>query len=194
MAQSLYDCYPQGRVCVKGNASEIARVRFRLPEGEEVTAERLAAFSSLVQQYSRELGENPYVIQAWKKWLLRLGDIYNIHVLDLFYWEHWAGNFAAMSQAEWDIVQEVFTPYNCRSLLTNMLAVNEELRDHDETVFYRELINGLWPEVLSEPINPPYKPPIRYRIRQQIRRSVPFRFRRWGLNIRDSIRDRMVPA
>ena len=120
-----------------------------------------------------------------------MGNTYNIHILDLFYWEHWAGNFAAMSQAEWDIVQEVFTPYNCRRLLTNMLSVDERLRDHDETVFYRELINELWPEVLSEPINPPYRPPMGHRIRQGIRRWVPLGVRCWGLSVRDNIRDRM---
>ena len=153
MAQGVYNHYPQDRVCVKGNASEIARVRLRLPEGEKVTAEKLAKFSSLV--HTDEMSKNLYVIKSWEKWLSGIGEIYNFHILDLFYWEHWGGNFAAMAQAEWDIVQEVFTPYNCRRFLINMLSVDEKFRDHDLPILYRELIMKLWPEVLSEPVNPP---------------------------------------
>lgn len=181
MAQGLYDSYPQDRVCMKGNASEIARVRFRLPEGEKVTAQKLAMFSSFT--HSQEMGKNPFVIRAWKKWLSELGETHNVHLLDLFYWEHWAGNFAAMAQAEWDIVQEVFTPYNCRELLTTMLAVDERFRDHDEPILYRELIKRLWPETLSEPVNPPRSSPIGERISQ-----VPRRLRRWGRSVRDYVR------
>jgi hypothetical protein len=98
--------------------------------------------------------DNIFVNRAWEKWLSGLRELYNIHILDLFYWEHWGGNFCAMTQAEWDIVQEVFTPYNCRNLLMKMLSVDEKYRDHDLPIFYRELSNKLWPEVLREPVNP----------------------------------------
>ncbi len=32
--------------------------------------------------------------------------------MNLFYWEHSAGNFGAMGQAEWDIIKDEFTPYS----------------------------------------------------------------------------------
>jgi hypothetical protein len=173
MAQGLFRHYPQDRVCVKGNASEIARVRFRAPAGEAVTAERLAMFSSFT--FSREMCENPYVVRAWQQWLSELGNTHNVHILDLFYWDHWAGNFAGMAQAEWDIVQEVFTPYNCRSLLMNMLSVDEQYRDHDEPILYKEMVKKLWPEVLSEPVNPPRRRSVKERVRRAARQV-----RRWG--------------
>ena len=163
MAQALYNDYPQHRVCIKGNAAEIARVRFRLPEGEKLTAKKLAHFSSFA--YPNEMGKNPYVIRAWERWLSALGEMYNIHILDLFYWEHWAGNFAAMAQTEWDIVQEVFTPYNCRQLLTTMLSVDEKFRDHDKPLLYKEIIVSLWPDLLNEPVNPPAKSMVRQETR-----------------------------
>jgi len=168
MAQGLYNCYPQNRVCIKGNASEIARVRFRLQEEGVVTAKDLANFSSF--NHGHLMREIAYVLTAWERWLSGVGKLYNIHILDLFYWEHWAGNFAAMAQAEWDIVQEVFTPYNCRSLITNMLSVDEEFRDHDEPILYRHSINALWPEVLNEPINPKRKLSIKERIGRKTKR------------------------
>lgn len=164
MAQGLYKEYPQGWVCVKGNAAEISRVRFRVPEGEKVTLQklsmfflRLSAMPPSIWANENEMARNSYVNKLWEKWLLELGDIYNIHVLDLFYWEQGAGNFAATGQAEWDIVQEVFTPYNCRRWLMNMLSVDEKFRDHDHPILYQELIMKLWPEVLGEPVNPPHE-------------------------------------
>lgn len=80
--------------------------------------------------------------------------------LELFEWEHWAGNFAAMGQSEWDIVQEAFTPYNCRRLLETMLSVDPRHRHHEKPRLCRRLIRRLWPETLSEPINAPPGGPI----------------------------------
>lgn len=45
MAQALYDQYPEGRLCVTGNAFEITRVRFRIPGGRSPTAKDLARVS-----------------------------------------------------------------------------------------------------------------------------------------------------
>jgi hypothetical protein len=152
MVQGIYTTNLQGRVCVTGNAAEITRVRFRVPNGRQVTPKTLTRFMSF--QYPDDLEKISYVTRAWEKWLSKLGDTHNIHPLDLFYWEHWAGNFAAMGQAGWDISQETFTPYNCRRLLMYMLSVDERYRDHDEPILYKALIQKLWPEVLSEPVNP----------------------------------------
>ena len=172
MAQGLYSNYPQDRVCVKGNASEIARVRFRVAEGEKVTARTLSKYSTLTFPHQKEMEKNPFVNRAWEEWLLNLNDLHNVHILDLFYWEHWAGNFAAMTQAEFDIVQEVFTPYNCRNFLTNMLSVDEKYRDHDEPILYKKLILKLWPEVLSEPVNPQEKRRKKQKIRPMIKKLL----------------------
>jgi len=189
MAQGIYSAYPHNRVFVKGNAAEITRVRFRLPEGQSVTTKSLARFTSF--EYADEMEKNSYVIKHWEQWLSGLGEIYNIHILDLFYWEHWAGNFAAMAQSEWDIVQDVFTPYNCRRLLMNMLSVDEKYRNHDEPILYKELILNLWPEVLSEAVNPEYYPRVRRgmreRVRDAIRERVPIHLLRLAENIRDRV-------
>lgn len=172
IGQGLYDVYPEDRVCVKGNAAEITRVRFRVPPGEKVTAKTLARFTYFKHAKDNEMMQNSFVLKHWQKWLSGTGRLYNVHILDLFYWEHWGGNFAAMTQAEFDILQEAFTPYSCRHLLTTMLSVDEKYRNHEEPVLYRKLILKLWPEVLSEPINPPYSPPVGQRIKNQMKQAI----------------------
>lgn len=56
-----------------------------------------------------QLQEIPFVDQAWERWLADLGPTYNVNPLDLFYWDHWAGNFAGIDQAEGDLVMELHT-------------------------------------------------------------------------------------
>jgi hypothetical protein len=173
MAEGLHQAYPQDRVCIKGNAAEITRVRFRLPDGREPAAEDLAAFSSFTR--GQQMQEIPYVVEAWGDWLSGLGDTHNVEKLDLFYWEHWGGNFAGAAQGEWDIVQEAFTPYNCRDLLVTMLGVEESYRNHDDPMLYREVCMRHWPEVLSEPVNPPRKTSLGEKVREKtafIRRPI----------------------
>jgi len=185
MGQGLYCIYPENRVCVKGNAAEITRVRFRVPPAEKVTATTLARFTSF--QYADDMMRNAFVLKHWARWLSGIPRLYNVHILDLFYWEHWGGNFAAMTQAEFDILQEVFTPYNCRSLLTTMLSVDEKYRDHDAPALYKEVILRLWPEVLSAPVNPPRPVPIGQRITKRIKQAIIARARlthRLALGIR----------
>ena len=81
-----------------------------------------------------------------------------MHILDLFYWEHRGGNFAAIDQTEEDMALDILTPFNCRLLLTRMLAAPEEFREHRSPRLYVEMIRRLWPETLAVPVNPP--PPV----------------------------------
>ncbi len=59
-----------------------------------------------------------------------------------------------MTQSEFDIVHEVFVPFNCRAFLTNMLSVGKEHLIAPRYRFHEELIKYLWPELLTEPFNP----------------------------------------
>ena len=166
MMQPLVHKLPAHTVVLTGNAAEITRVRFRLPEGERLTARKIARFT-YCGIAPRELERNTFVVTATDRWLKSIGNTYNVHPLDLFYWELRAGRFAAMDQGEWDIAQESFTPYNCRRYLATMLAVDERYRSHDDPIHYRLMIRNLWPDVLSEPVNPRRRPPVwATRIRQ----------------------------
>ena len=194
-AQALSDVYPQGRVCMTGNAAEITRARFRLPAGEtEITARWLARFTSF--QFPDQLERITFVTKAWERWLSGLGDTYDVNPLDLFYWDHWAGNFAATNQLELDIVYDTFTPYSCRALLATMLSVDESFRDHDHPVLYEEMIRLLWPEVLDEPVNPERELGRRAMLMRRLRQHVSRALMRVGLylparNLYRSVKDRV---
>ncbi|MEW5746921.1 MAG: hypothetical protein AB1805_15945 [Nitrospirota bacterium] len=151
IAQGLDRHYPKDRVCVKGNAVGIAKCfyKYALPEAErtrEVTPGLLARLANM--------GDHPFAIRHLDRWLSGADLLYNVEVLDLFKWENREGNWQAMSQLEWDIVQEVFVPFNCRDLLVTMLSVDEQYRRPPSYALNQALIASLWPELLDDPINP----------------------------------------
>lgn len=166
IAEGLYHYYSQDRVCVKGNCVEIAKFRNRQPESDDgtITPETLAR----VTRYPT----HPFALKAFEKWLADAKCRSNISVWDLFQWEIKHGGWQAMSQLEWDIVQEVFTPFNCRSLLTTLLSVDESYRKIPDFTLYKSIIAELWPEVLSEPVNPPYRVPLSLRIKSGAKQAL----------------------
>lgn len=147
-AQAMYDCLPRNRVCITGDVAEVVKCYYRLSnrKSKDVSAHDLAAFT--------DMGTHPFAIKAFEQWLSQAG-FHNIHVLDLFSWEQVGGRWQALNQAEYDIVQESFAPYNCRGLLTTILSVDEKHRRPPAHTFQRKLIAKLWKDVLSEPVNPP---------------------------------------
>jgi len=148
ITQGLYEHYPQDRVCVKGDVAEITKCHYRNPESRknEITPRRLSLLT--------KMGTNPYAMQCFERWLSGANHSYNMNPLDLFCWEQTMGSWVAMIQSECDIVQESFSPFNCRRLITTMLSVEEKHRRPPIHKLYKSLISNLWKEVLSEKINP----------------------------------------
>jgi len=150
-AQAILEYNGQKKVAVTGSVSEIGRwsVRENLKKSrkEEVTAQDL----SMLQK----MGKNQFAINCFENWLSGVGELHNVHILDLFDWEQGHGTWLAMCQLEFDIAwKDLFTPFNCRNLLINMLSVKEKYRKPPKYLLYEKLILNLWPEVLSVPINP----------------------------------------
>ncbi len=116
-------------------------------QGKEIAASKLAALSGL---------EHPFAKPFIEQWFSSLGETYNINVLDLLYWEQKCANWLAMDHLEYDIAwRDIFTPYNTRSLLLDMLSVDEKFRSPPRFMLYEGLIRAMWPDVLSEPIHSP---------------------------------------
>jgi hypothetical protein len=150
IASGLIKKYPQGKVCVKANCSEIARWFYYKDEYPKL-------INGYILAQLAGMHENRFAIDHFDKWLNHSQAVANeckIDILDLFYWEHRIGSWQAMSQLEWDIVQETFTPFNCRDLLSILLAINREYRKPPRYKLYEDIIRTLWPELLKEPINP----------------------------------------
>ena len=153
-AQAILDYYSRNKVAVVGSVSEHGRCHYfnslRKHREKKLTSHELAML-----YYG---GKNQYVIDFNQKWLLGLKEIYNFDIPELFLWEQGHGNWLAVCQLEFGMVwKEIFTPFNCRRLIINMLSVDERYRRPPKHKLHKQLILNLWPEVLLEPINPHYK-------------------------------------
>jgi hypothetical protein len=95
-------------------------------------------------------------LNAWKKGInYELPE--GLNLLDILYWEQRLGNWAAQSPAEQDIAIEELSPFNCRLLIEILSATPRHLRAAPDYPLYKQLMQFLWPEVLSAPFNPTRK-------------------------------------
>lgn len=153
IAYGILKAYPQDRVCLKGNCSEIVRCYY-YPKGHHLPVDSYTQIVALEKGWAGI----PFIeqrIQAWFDGAADAAQKNNISILDLFYWEQRMGSWQAQSQSEWDIAQETFTPYNHRGLLETMLAVPAGFRKAPDYLLYEKIIQLSWPETLNYPINPP---------------------------------------
>ena len=166
-AQAILEFYGLQKAVIAGGVSEVARNFYAPPRYFErnMTGEKLASIAGMSQ--------HPFAIKYFNEWLSTLGRTYNFRVLDLFYWEQRAGNWLAMRQKEFDVAwAEIFTPYNNRQLLTNMLAVKKLYRRSPNYTLYREMILHLWPDVLEFPINPHKVPSALTSLKSRVRNQL----------------------
>jgi hypothetical protein len=152
IANGLLKGFPQGRVALKGNCSEIARC-FYWKYGAHPPIESVEALLAFEPGW-REMGEISGNLDRWLRQATNVCQATNIDILDLFYWEQRMGSWQAQGQLEWDIAQDVLTPYNSRELLSLMLSVSSKNRAAPDYVLYRKILEESWPEVLAIPINP----------------------------------------
>ena len=145
--QSMYEHLPKHKVCITGDVAEIVKCHYIMPNRRtnHVAGHDLA---SLIY-----VDAHPFVTKAFEKWLPS-NNTYNFDLLDIFCWEQFVGRLQARNQADQDIVHESFTPFNCRKLLTTILSIDKKYRKHPEYIFFKMLIDVLWDEMLSVPINP----------------------------------------
>jgi len=161
-AQALFDHYQLSRVAMTGSASEIARCFYHSDPvpAASVTPESLCDLIGM--------SHHPFARKALAVWWADCPRLPGYHPLDLLYWEQRAGSWLAMCQAEFDCAwRDIFTPYNCRSLLIEMLAAPESSRRAPGYALYFQMICALWPEMVQEPINPPVRSSLPQQIRQQ---------------------------
>ncbi len=153
IAYGMLKEFPPQRVCLKGNCSEICCCYY-YKSGKHPSVASVDQLVSFVSGWETL----DFVHDSLSDWLAEAtavaGDT-GVNLLDLFYWEHRMGSWQAQSQLEWDIVQEVYTPFNHRRLLEAMLGVPTRYRCWPHYALYEEMTRALWPEVLAEPINPP---------------------------------------
>ena len=155
IAEAACAVWPEGRVCMTGNGAEILRSR-PLPS-EALTPRSLSRWMSPTSRFRDQLESNPFVLEAWERWLEDVPARSEVAPWELFFWDTDSGYFAAAGEAEFDLVYESFTPYGCRRLLETMLGVDEQYQHEKRPGHYLAMIRRLWPETLCEPINVPYE-------------------------------------
>lgn len=156
--------FNQQKVGVTGNILETARFFYKIsnPEKYVPSGEFLADIT--------KMKETAFASQAFENWLGSVDDTFNINIYDLFYWEQrcgrWLSNNCLVFYMAW---QEVFFPFNCRSLLIDLLSVSDECRMPKDYSFFLELVRNLWPDLLTEPINPPLQRGFLQRIERKVK-------------------------
>ena len=165
-AQIIFDYNNVEKIAATGSVAEVARLYYPnklLENREKITPASLASVT--------KLGNHPFVIKAFERWLNGLGKTYNYEITDLLYWEQRAGSWLATCQSEFSLVwKDIFTPFNCRALLIEMLCVDRRLRRPPDSIFFKDVIKILWPKLLNYPINPHQVLSYRQRLRQIARR------------------------
>ena len=173
--EAILHRFGRTKVVVTGSGAEVVREPFRKKidaEKREITARDLATLQSM--------GECEFAVDSFQRWLGGIGERYNIHLLDLFSWEQSHGNWLAATQMEFDLAwRDMFTPFNCRELLTTMLSIDARYRSSPRHRAFYALIEKMWPDLLDEPINPD---------KSEGRGSL----RKTGRSVKNAIKSRLV--
>ena len=150
-AEAILNYYGRHKAALTGSGAEVGRCSYRQWLSE---AEQQALTPSILARLQR-MDNEPYALSHFQSWLSDAKNSYNINILDLFEWEQGHGCWLATTQLEFNIAwSEIITPYNCRDVLTTMLSVDEKYRMPPNSPLFTNLIESLWPDLLSEPINP----------------------------------------
>ena len=151
-AQSLLVEFPENHVSISGHCGEVLRGFYPQKRASEIGGTTLATWAGM--------RSSPFAVQQFEAWLQGARSAcerFDHSVSDLFYWEQRLGRWAANGQAQWDLIHERVSPFNCRNLLSVGLSVTAE-RSQAESALAIESIRRMWPQLLLDPINPNYRP------------------------------------
>jgi hypothetical protein len=140
-----------GYMSLAGSLSEIARKEFS--SIKKLTGRKLAALGKFT-------GDD-FCISTYEEWLVNNAKNFVAHkydVLDMFYWEEVAATRVGKSTTETHAYDfSIFPVFNCHHLIQTLLSADEKYRDKHHNILYRLIIERLWRETLTEPINPALK-------------------------------------
>ena len=143
-----YDVNNSGQICnINGNCAEIARFQYQNRTHTRNDLKSLINISGYDQFFAPQ-------IESWYSESIDFCKANNINIYDLFYWEQRMSNWGAMYRFETDIAIEELTVFNHKNLLFSLLRTDLNARKGPQFLLNRDIINHLWPEVLSLPFNP----------------------------------------
>lgn len=140
MANNMYLGYPEKYLATQSVMNEIARQRYPYipycPDLHDVC--HFTGYGSL-----------PFAKDEFSKWLNEPRRIYkelNLHVEDLFFMEQRMGRWNSSNHSDWDMVQNVFEPWNIRELWLICMSIERKHKRHVENDIYRDLFKLVWPQ------------------------------------------------
>ena len=139
-------CAANTQFILFGLLAEIARC-FYYPDGRHPTNLTPRMLADVAR-----FGEHPIAEAAFAEWLSSVPADSDVATLDLFYWEHRAGNWVAMTCTTYDAVADIIAPYNCRLLLEAALGVDTVHRASPHA-FHQRVCAISEPGTLSIPFN-----------------------------------------
>jgi hypothetical protein len=96
--------------------------------------------------------ESRFGDRTFLEWFNAVPRDMNIDILDLLYWEHRMGNWAAIGCTGLDTACNVIAPYNCRELLEIGLGVDVSHRT-EPCALQRRICKAAMPDILDLPFN-----------------------------------------
>ena len=152
IAYGLYLNYPNHLVALKGACSEIVKCWYqnRINKKNIYSGLHLSKLESGWEKFN-------FIVETLDLWINDVKQCCldnNLNILDLFVWEHRIGTWQANCQLEWDIVQEVYSPFNTRPILELMLGIDPKYRHYEKPIFLEKLIENSWKELNVFPVNP----------------------------------------
>jgi hypothetical protein len=150
ICEGLLAGFPADTISVRGNVAETIRCGY-YRDGNYPAA---LGTADLIRV--SKLPPSQFVQRHFDAWFAEASPMEKLgyKTLDLFHWENRIANWLSVSQTEYDIVHDTFSPYSNRKLLATMLGTPIAARSKPDYPLYRELIRTMWPELLPFPINP----------------------------------------
>lgn len=137
---------PEDVFVLTGHVAEITRCFYYedgdhpdVLDGEDLA--RLAGFEG-----------NEVAISSFSAWLEDVPRTSGVKILDLLYWEHRLGNWAAMMATGFDMTCDIIPLFNCRHLLEIGLGVDVQYRAKPYD-FFRQICSHAEPRIATVPFN-----------------------------------------
>jgi len=145
----------ENRLAITGNITELVRIGMSGKNFEDKVTDH-AGNANLDDIVEFSGYNHAFVYNEIEEWVksVDISLIEEANIFDLFFWEQRGGNWGGLYPSEQDIAIDGISPFNCRLILETCLQVPREQRITPDYHFFKLVINKLWPEVLTVPINP----------------------------------------
>ncbi|HOY37832.1 MAG: hypothetical protein KBB11_03030 [Bacteroidales bacterium] len=138
MAYNLLAGYPQEYLSVQSVMNEIARQRYAyVPYNADLHD---------VRNFT-DYGHLEFAGEEFKKWIVEPRQVYKdlkLQVEDLFFMEQRMGRWNSANRSDWDLVQEVFEPWNSRIIWLIAMSIHRRHKQHTKNHVYRDLFDLSW--------------------------------------------------